>query len=611
MHRDGKGGCLDPPVNCVKRISASSDPSMKRWMLIKHPKVWEADMPNVSEVTQTLKAIIADDSNLNEIRTRGEISDVKRPSTNNVHFTLRDDESQIDCVVFPWASCHEWISNPNSDPQLDRSKWLVDGRVELYSKESGYRFVVTEIQPLGDATVQPVAVKTVLDALDAALQHNSRLQGIQVQGEIAEVVDLGNRGTILNVKNFPDGGTSDDLIEFALPWKVVTKLSFLPKIGDEVQAKGKFHIFPKKSVYQIVIYEPANISADGEANLLTVREQPLPQCRECGEPRRPQHELCGMCHHALLEHEGIVVGSVLRYLKSSGLEAFSATREYRIQMGSNNRRADVVLCREGHSTPTVIAECKRIGYTDSGEARSQLQSYLTATGAPFGILAADTDPYKWEFLKNRQGDNNSDEIERSQFEKEVGFRSPVPSSALPRLELIRGDITEARVDAIVNAANSQLSIGSGVDGAIRRVGGEAIEQALAEIRNVRKILPDGDAVITPGGSLPARHVIHTVGPIWKGGKRSEPELLADCYRNSLQVAVETGIQTIAFPSISTGNHEYPPEQAAPIALKAVKQFVEQNGAPKLVQFFLFDEATYSCYVNALAEIGLGVSCPIG
>ena len=568
-------------------------------------------MPNVSEVTQTLKAIIADDSNLNEIRTRGEISDVKRPSTNNVHFTLRDDESQIDCVVFSWASCHEWISNPNSDPQLDRSKWLVEGRVELYSKESGYRFVVAEIQPLGDATVQPVAVKTVLDALKAALQHNSRLQGIQVQGEIAEVVDLGNRGTILKIKNFPDGGPSDDLIEFALPWKVATTLSFSATEGNRVRANGQFGIFNQRSVYQIKIYDSANISADGEANLLTVREQPLPQCRECGEPRRPQHKLCGMCHHALLEHEGIVVGSVLRYLKSSGPEAFSATREYRIQMGSNNRRADVVLCREGHSTPTVIAECKRIGYTDRGEARAQLQSYLTATGAPFGILAADTDPYKWEFLKNRQGDNNSDEIERSQFEKEVGFRSPVPSSGLPRLELIRGDITEARIDAIVNAANSQLSIGSGVDGAIRDVAGEAIEQALADILANQPIVQPGNAVITTGGELHAKHVIHAVGPIWIDGDHSEPNVLANCYKSSLQLAVDKEVQTIAFPSISTGNYGYPPEQAAPIALKAVKQFVEQNGAPKLVQFFLFDEATYSCYVNALAELGLGVSCPIG
>lgn len=565
-------------------------------------------MPNVSEITQTLRDIIESTSELKDVWTQGDISNVRRPQGSNRYFTLREDGTEIECVVFPWASsCYNWISDP--DLQLAGTNWLVKGSVELYPRESGYRFVVTEIQPLGDETVQPVAVKTVLDALDAALQHNSHLQGIQVQGEIAEVVDLGNSGTVLNVKNFPDGGTSDDLIEFALPAWVAT--SFSATEGSRVCANGQFGIFTQRSVYQIKIYDSANISADGEANPLTVREQPLPQCRECGEPRRPQHELCGMCHHALLEHEGIVVGSVLRYLKSSGLEAFSATREYRIQMGSNNRRADVVLCREGHSTPTVIAECKRIGYTDSGEARSQLQSYLTATGAPFGILAADTDPYKWEFLKNRQGDNNSDEVERSQFEKEVGFRSPVPSSVLPRLELIRGDITEARVDAIVNAANSQLSIGSGVDGAIRRVGGEAIEQALADILANQRIVQPGNAVITTGGELHAKHVIHAVGPIWIDGDYSEPNVLANCYKRSLQLAVAKGVQTIAFPSISTGNYGYPLEEAAPIALKAVKQFVEQNGAPKLVQFFLFDEATYSCYVNALAEIGLGVSCPIG
>ena len=565
-------------------------------------------MPNVSEITQTLRDIIESTSELKDVWTQGDISNVRCPQGSNRYFTLREDGTEIECVVFPWASsCYNWISDP--DLQLAGTNWLVKGSVELYSRESGYRFVVTEIQPLGDETVQPVAVTTVLDALEAALQHNSHLQGIQVQGEIAEVVDLGNSGTVLNVKNFPDGGTSDDLIEFALPAWVAT--SFSATEGSRVCANGQFGIFTQRSVYQIKIYDSANISADGEANLLTVREQPLPQCRECGEPRRPQHKLCGMCHHALLEHEGIVVGSVLRYLKSSGPEAFSATREYRIQMGSNNRRADVVLCREGHSTPTVIAECKRIGYTDRGEARAQLQSYLTATGAPFGILAADTDPYKWEFLKNRQGDNNSDEIERSQFEKEVGFRSPVPSSGLPRLELIRGDITEARIDAIVNAANSQLSIGSGVDGAIRDVAGEAIEQALADILANQPIVQPGNAVITTGGELHAKHVIHAVGPIWIDGDHSEPNVLANCYKSSLQLAVDKEVQTIAFPSISTGNYGYPPEQAAPIALKAVKQFVEQNGAPKLVQFFLFDEATYSCYVNALAELGLGVSCPIG
>ena len=553
-------------------------------------------MPNVSEITQTLRNIIESESELNDVWTQGDISNVKRPPGSNCYFTLKEDGAKIECVVFPWASsCHDWISSP--DLRLDGTSWLVKGSVELYSRKSGYRFVVTDIQPLDDAKVQPVAVKTVLDALDAALKDNSRLQGIQVQGEIAKVVNLGALGTILKVKNSHDGGPSDDLIEFALPKWVATTLSFPATEGGRVGANGQFGIFATSSVYQIKIYDAANINAE-------------PQCRECGEACDQQYELCGMCYHALLKHEGIVVGAVLRYLKTAGLEAFSTSREYRIQMGSNNRRAYVVLCREGNSIPTVIAECKRIGYTDSGEARSQLQAYLTATGAPFGILAADTDPYKWEFLKNHQGDNDSDEIERSQFEKEVGFRSRVPSSVLPRMELIRGDITEAKVDAIVNAANSQLSRGSGVDGAIRDVGGEAIEQALAEILANQRIVQPGNAVITTGGELHAKHVIHAVGPIWIDGDYSEPNVLADCYKRSLQLAVDEGIQTIAFPSISTGNYGYPPEQAATIALKAVKEFIKQNGAPELVQFFLFDEATYSFYVNALAELGLGVSCPI-
>ena len=566
-------------------------------------------MPNVSEITQTLRDIIESESELKDVWTQGDISSVKRPQEGNRYFTLREDGTEIECVVFPWASsCYDWISDP--DLRLEGTSWIVKGSVKLYSRKSGYRFVVTEIQPLDDATVQPVAVKTVLNALGDALEDNLLLQGIQVEGEIAEVVNLGNSGTILKVKNSPDGGPSDDLIEFALPAGVATKLSFSVTKGGRVRANGQFDIFTQKSVYQIKIRDAANINADEADGTVTVQEQASPQCRECSEACDQQYELCGMCYHALLKHEGIVVGAVLRYLKTSGLEAFSTSREYRIQMGSNNRRADVVLCREGNSTPTVIAECKHIGYADSGKARSQLQSYLTATGAPFGILAADTDPYKWEFLKNRQGDNDSDEIERSQFEKEVGFLTPVPSSVLPRLELSRGDITEAKVDAIVNAANSQLSEGDGVDGAIRRVGGEAIEQELADILANQRIVQPGNAVITTGGELHAKHVIHAVGPIWIDGEYSEPNVLADCYKRSLQLAVDEGIQTIAFPSISTGNYGYPPEQAATIALKAVKEFIEQNGAPKLVQFFLLDEATYSCYVNALAELGLGVSCPI-
>ena len=173
------------------------------------------------------------------------------------------------------------------------------------------------------------------------------------------------------------------------------------------------------------------------------------------------------------------------------------------------------------------------------------------------------------------------------------------------LELIQGDITKAHVDAIVNAANSALVGGGGVDGTIRRAGGDAIEQACAEIRSREGGCPTGKAVITPGGNLHAKYVIHTVGPVWEGGDSGEPELLASCYQESLRLAVENDIQSVAFPSISTGIFGYPTEKAAVVALTAVKGFVEQSSAaPATVQFVLFDDATYTCYVDALRTLNL-------
>ena len=171
------------------------------------------------------------------------------------------------------------------------------------------------------------------------------------------------------------------------------------------------------------------------------------------------------------------------------------------------------------------------------------------------------------------------------------------------LELIQGDITKAEVDAIVNAANSQLIGGGGVDGAIRRAGGDEIEQACAEIRKREGGCPTGKAVITTGGNLPAKYVIHTAGPVWEGGNSGEAELLASCYQSSLQLAVQNGIHSIAFPSISTGIYGYPTEKAAVVALTAVKEFVEQNNAaPTTIQFILFDEATHTCYLDALLAV---------
>ena len=168
------------------------------------------------------------------------------------------------------------------------------------------------------------------------------------------------------------------------------------------------------------------------------------------------------------------------------------------------------------------------------------------------------------------------------------------------LELIQGNITQAQVDAIVNAANSQLIGGSGVNGAIRRAGGDAIEKACAAIRAREGGCPTGKAVLTTGGDLHAKYVIHTPGPVWKDGSSGEPELLASCYRESLRLAVGHNVRRIAFPSISTGIFGYPIEKAARVALAAVQDFVETNDTALVsVQFILFDEATYTCYVDAL------------
>jgi len=162
----------------------------------------------------------------------------------------------------------------------------------------------------------------------------------------------------------------------------------------------------------------------------------------------------------------------------------------------------------------------------------------------------------------------------------------------------------ALCDAIANAANEGLMGGGGVDGAIHRAGGPAIAAECSAIRAKQGGCPTGQAVITTGGNLPAKYVIHTVGPIWRGGDAGEPELLASCYRESLLLAVEHNIKTIAFPSISTGVYGYPVAQAAVIALNAVKQFLEAHDGLDDVRFVLFDDATYSAYENALADMGM-------
>ena len=164
--------------------------------------------------------------------------------------------------------------------------------------------------------------------------------------------------------------------------------------------------------------------------------------------------------------------------------------------------------------------------------------------------------------------------------------------------LLQGDITRQDTVAIVNAANSSLMGGGGVDGAIHRAGGPDILEECERIVARQGRCPTGQAVITTGGSLKAKFVIHTVGPIWRGGDNNEQQLLADAYRNSLALAREHNIKTIAFPSISTGAYRFPIDQAARIALKTVEEFLTEQPGFQEVRFVLFSEQDLIQYQNA-------------
>jgi O-acetyl-ADP-ribose deacetylase (regulator of RNase III) len=171
-----------------------------------------------------------------------------------------------------------------------------------------------------------------------------------------------------------------------------------------------------------------------------------------------------------------------------------------------------------------------------------------------------------------------------------------------KISIIQGDITRQATDAIVNAANSSLMGGGGVDGAIHRAGGPAILEECIKIVAKQGHLPTGQAVITTAGNMKAKHVIHTVGPIWHGGSQNEPALLASAYRESLKLAAANNLATISFPSISTGAYGYPVAKAAVIALREVVSFLKQPSSIKEVVFVLFDNRTYEAYMDALWDI---------
>ena len=168
------------------------------------------------------------------------------------------------------------------------------------------------------------------------------------------------------------------------------------------------------------------------------------------------------------------------------------------------------------------------------------------------------------------------------------------------IELVTGDITRESVDAIANAANEALRGGGGVDGAIHRAAGPGL---LAELRErYPEGTPNGTAVATGAHDLPARFVLHAVGPVWRGGTHGEAEQLAGAYRSCLRLAAELGARSLAFPAISMGIYGYPPHPAARIALGTVAEHLREVGSPELVRFVLFSEETYERFADALAEL---------
>ena len=172
------------------------------------------------------------------------------------------------------------------------------------------------------------------------------------------------------------------------------------------------------------------------------------------------------------------------------------------------------------------------------------------------------------------------------------------------IEIIRGDITRLEVDAIVNAANERMLGGGGVDGAIHRAAGPGLLAACRAVAEVRPGVrcPTGEARITPGFRLRARYVIHTVGPVWRGGRHGEPDLLAQCYRNSLRIALVERLDSIAFPAISCGIYGYPIDEAATIAVREVRSFISEYDLPRRVVLVAFDQQIFETFTAKAAPL---------
>jgi len=170
------------------------------------------------------------------------------------------------------------------------------------------------------------------------------------------------------------------------------------------------------------------------------------------------------------------------------------------------------------------------------------------------------------------------------------------------IHLIKGDITQSETEAVVNAANTSLLGGGGVDGAIHRAGGGKILEECIKIRNKQGGCQTGEAVITTAGDLKAKYVIHTVGPVWQGGDAKEEQLLRNCYMNTLKIAMDKGIKSIAFPNISTGIYRFPKDKAAQIAMNAVANFMNENNYDISVTFVCYSDENYNLYKKIIDDI---------
>jgi O-acetyl-ADP-ribose deacetylase (regulator of RNase III) len=548
-------------------------------------------MSSVSEITQQLREIIQANPDLQDVWTRGRISNVTPGQNGVLNFTLTDNRDKIECTIF-----HNKTSIEKKMPAIGGNVF-VKGGIYLCKTKSEYRFKVADINLSIDSSS---SISVLINALRTTLSDTTA----EVQGKIATVFVTRAAYTILKLED----GQSDGVIACVIPPAI--DLPFSLETGKRVHVNGPFEVFTPKSSYQINIGETDNITQ--------VVGPLMNECRECRQRfNNLQDQLCHICYHARLTYEGIVVGAVQRFFDAPRFSDFSTKREYEIRFGSKiSGRADIALLNS-KGKPEAIAECKRIGNNNKNNGIEQLEAYLSGSGAKLGLFADDTDPYGWTFLKKSDNRNWYDPITRPQFERKLGVEpTPEIPSTKTQLELVQNNIIKSEVDAIVNAADPNLTRGIGLDGAIRDAGGEKIGRECQEIFDREGVCPPGKAVITTGGNLPAKYVIHAVGPIWQGGNRSEPESLADCYRSSLQLATEKGIQSIAFPAISTGNFGFPIERAAHIALTTVKEFVEQahqnnEMVPERIQFVLFDEEAYTCYVNAFSRLGFGLFSLIG